>query len=344
MNLRRAIFTILGLLAVVAASVLGLTGLSQAQNLVPRLSFQIMTGSTAGTYFPVGQAIAGIVSNPPGTDSCAAPNLCGPKGLVVSAQTSAGSVANILAVNAGYAESGLAQSDVVADAVAGAGPFRRYGPQTHIRIVAALFPEQVHLVASTKSGIASVRDLRGKRVSLGAAQSGTQVTAKAILAAWHVPERGLKQTTQTADMDALALQKGTLDAFFFFGGAPVPIVDDLMASGRAHLVPVDGPNAKRLASRSPYLEAMTIPAGTYHGSGAVPTLGSRALWIVKDSVPNAIVYGMLKALFSPNNRAALQAGPLVLRGLRPDSAGRSLPSPIDAGALRFYREQGVATR
>src|ERR1700693_5526636 len=92
-----------------------------------RISFQIATGSTAGTYFPVGEAIAGLISHPPGVDRCQNADVCGPPGLIVSTRTSEGAADNLIAVNRGDVESGLAQSDVIAAAVKGQGPFKKLG-------------------------------------------------------------------------------------------------------------------------------------------------------------------------------------------------------------------------
>ena len=90
--------------------------------------------------------------------------VCGPSGLIVSARTSDGAVANVLAVNAGQVDSGLAQANVVADAVAGHGAFRKTGRQTHVRVIADLFPETVQLVvAANVARSRKVADLRGKR-------------------------------------------------------------------------------------------------------------------------------------------------------------------------------------
>ena len=128
--------------------------------------------------FPVGEAIAGLISHPPGVNRCDAAGVCGPAGLIVSARTTDGAVDNLLAVNEGSAESGLAQSDVVAAAVKGDGPFKSKGKQSHVRVIASLFSEDVHLVAADKANIKSVSDLRGKRVSLGLAGSGVSFTAR----------------------------------------------------------------------------------------------------------------------------------------------------------------------
>src|SRR5471030_1396615 len=114
MKMRRAMFYGLAVLAVpVLAATMLVVSFGSAQTTPARISFQIVTGSTGGTYFPVGQLIAGLISHPPGVDRCERAPVCGPSGLIISARTSDGAVANVLSVNAGLAESGLAQGDVV---------------------------------------------------------------------------------------------------------------------------------------------------------------------------------------------------------------------------------------
>ncbi len=132
-------------------------GLGVAQPLVPRIAFQISTGPTGGTYFPAGEAIAGLVSHPMGAQRCDKSMLCGPAGLIATARTSEGTAANVAAVESGAASSGLAQSDVVTEAVKGTGAFRKQGPAEHLRVIAALFPEDVHLVVAVSARIAGSR-------------------------------------------------------------------------------------------------------------------------------------------------------------------------------------------
>src|SRR5437763_4148025 len=168
-----------GLLLALVAGTLG----HRAQGAVARMSFVIATGPTGGTYFPVGEAIAGILSHPPGVDRCEQTGMCGPPGLIASVRTSQGAAANVLAVNAHIVEAALAQSDVVAEAVAGRGIFRHAGAQTHIRVLAGLYPEEVHLVALRSAHVGSLASLRHKRVSVGPERSGTMVTVRTILAA-----------------------------------------------------------------------------------------------------------------------------------------------------------------
>lgn len=321
-------------LALVAA-----LGFSAAPVLAQRISFVIDTGPTDGTYFPIGQAIAGIISHPSTVEHCDT-GACGPKGLIATVQTSSGSVENVADVNSGRAASGLAQSDVVGEAVKGKGAFQKTGALKHLAVIAALFPEEVHVIASTTSHVTTVAQLRGKRVSLGDEDSGTAVTADAVLHAYRISERRVRVHHMTSDEAADALDKGKLDAFFFVGGAPVGLVADLIQRGRAVLVPIDGAGRKRLLAEQPSLSADVIPANTYPKAPATQTVSTRALWVVNDNQPNAVVYGVVRALFNPANRTALDQSHPSAKLIRLDTAASDLPAPLHPGAARFYRETG----
>ena len=324
----------------ILGGVLGLALVFAGPVLAQRISFVIATGPTDGTYFPIGQAIAGLISHPDGVERCDAAGACGPKGLIASVQTSAGSIENVTDVNSGRAASGLAQSDVVSEAVTGQGPFRKSGPLKHLAVIAALFPEEVHVIASTKSRIKAIAQLKGKRVSLGDTDSGTALTASAVLHAWRIPEWRLKVHHMTSDQAAAALDKGQIDAFFFVGGAPVGLVADLIQRHRAVLVPIDGAGRKRLLAEQHTLSADVIPASTYAGAPATQTVSTRALWVVNESQPNDVVYGVVRALFNPLNRTRLDQSHPSAKLIRLDAAATDLPAPLHPGAARYYREMG----
>ena len=172
-----------GIFALVLVATLGLgTQPGWAQ----RIFFIIATGPTGGTYFPIGEAIAGLVSHPPGLHRCRIAGVCGPSGLIASARTSAGAIANVIDVNAHRVNSGLAQADVVAEAVAGKGAFTKIGPQRQIAVIAALFPRIFIWWRPRRRISPRSPQLKGKRVSLGDAGSGTNVTARAVLAAYRI--------------------------------------------------------------------------------------------------------------------------------------------------------------
>ncbi len=313
-----------------------------AQSEIPqRISFQIATGSSTGTYFPVGALLSEVLSHPPGVTRCEAVNACGPAGLIVSTMASQGSVANVISVNAGMINSGFAQADVVSLAMEGRGPFRKAGPAKSLRVIADLYGEDLHLVASNQSKISTVAELRGKRVSLSPEGSGTIVTARAILAAYGLSEKSIRPNYDSPEDAADLMRRGKLDAFFLVGGTPVSLVQDLVTEGAAHLVPITGAGLKRLQRESPYLETHVIPKDAYGHSPAVDSLSVDALWITDEAQPERLIYGMLKALYSPTNRPALQAARQGLHFLDASYGARMAPAPLHSGAVRFFTEAGL---
>ncbi len=305
-----------------------------------RIAFQIATGSSSGTYFPIGQMLASLISHPAGVARCEEAGLCGPVGLIAAARASEGSIANVRAVNEGRVTSGLAQADIAAAAAEGTGAFKDSGKAENLRAIAALFPETVHIVVFSDSGIEAIKDLRGKRVSIDAAGSGTNATARLILNAFKLTDKRVTFSFENAERSLEMMQKGELDAFFFVGGAPLGVVEELAAQGKIRLLPVRGPEIDKLITKAPYLTKADIPEGTYQNMPAVPTLEVRAIWLVNAQVPDDLVYEIVRALFNPGNRNLLDSGHPKGKLIRLETARDGLPVPLHPGAQRFYDEQG----
>ncbi|HVV28059.1 MAG TPA: TAXI family TRAP transporter solute-binding subunit [Rhizomicrobium sp.] len=316
-----------------------LTGgnLGLADSKPARISFQIATGSTEGIYFPVGQAIAGLISHPSGVGRCETATVCGPAGVILSARTSEGAADNLRIVSQGQVDSGLAQGNVIAAAVAGRDIFRR--PVRHLAVIAALFPEEAHLLAADQSRIHTVADLRGKRVALGEEGSGAAVTGRAILSAYGLAGR-VRIVPAGGESGAQLLQEGKADAWFTVSGVPLDPVKDLLARHQARLIPIDGEGRDRLVRKTPQLKPAVIAAGAYPGAGAVETVSTRAFWVTRDSEPDALIYGITRSLFNPVNHAPLAASHASAREIALDHAAEDAPAPIHPGAARFYREVG----
>ena len=156
-----------------AAAAVGIAGAAQAQQF-----FRIGTGGTAGTYYPVGGIIANAVSQP--------------GKLIATAVASNGSVANINGILGGSFEAGFTQSDVAFWAYSGTGTFDGKPKAQDLRLIATLYPESIHLVARKGSGIKSVADLKGKRVSMDEPGSGTLVDVRLILGAYGMTDKDIK--------------------------------------------------------------------------------------------------------------------------------------------------------
>ena len=299
-----------------------------------RISFQIATGSTEGVYFPVGQAMAGLISHPLGVGRCDTAMVCGPAGVILSARTSEGGADNLRSVNSGAVDSGFAEGDLIAAAVAGEGAIRR--PATHLRVIAALFPEEAHLVVAANSDIQSVTDLRGKRVLMGTPNSGGLARARAILAAYRVRPHEIV----SEDMASAMLKDGKIDAYFAVSGVPLDSVKDLIVHHVARLVPIDGEGRDRLLRMVPQLRPAVIGANAYPGQPAVETVATSAWWVTRDSESDPMIYGLTRALFNPANRSGLAASHPSAGGISLDSAAVNPPAPLHPGAARFYREKG----
>ena len=193
-----------------------------------------------------------------------------------------------------------------------------------------------HLVVASKAKIKSVADLRGKRVSLGSDGSGVSITAREILEAWHISEKSFKAGHDDAFTAAQLLKDGKIDAFFAVGGVPLEPLGELIASGKARLVAIDGVGRDRLLRMVPSLSADTIAAGAYPGSTETKTVSARALWVVRDSEPESLVFGITSALFNARNHGTLAASHPAAREIGVATAAAAPPAPLHPGAARFY--------
>ncbi len=301
--------------------------------------FKIGTGSVAGTYFSVGDTIAGIISHPLGSVRCAESGACGPEGLIAVAEATEGSVMNVRAVADRSMDSALAQADVVHWAYQGEGGFDASQPA--LRAIANLYPEAVHLVARSDAGIESLADLAGKHVSIDRPGSGSHADARLILAALELSDEALTLDTLDPDMASARLEDGTLDAFFYTAGAPVAMVSALIADGRARLIPITGPAIDALRLDHTFLLHAEIPTEAYGQAEVVETLGVGALWITHADANPDLIYAMTAALWHDGNRPLLASGHPLAAQMDLHRATTGVPIPFHPGAERFYREQNA---
>ena len=302
---------------------LALAGAAQAQQF-----FRIGTGGTAGTYYPVGGMIANAVSQP--------------GKIVATAQASNGSVANVSGIAGGAMESGFSQSDVATWAQKGTGLYEGKPNVPGLRLIANLYPESVHVVVKKGSGIKSVADLKGKRVALDEPGSGTLVNARAILAAYGIKESDIKPEYIKPNQAGDKMKDGSLDAFFFTGGAPAGAIAELAsAGGGIDLLPIDGAPAEALRKSSPFFSPDVIAADTYKGVGAVTTLAVGAQWVTSDKADLNTVYEITKALFGEAAQKQLAAGHAKGKFITKENAVKSAGIPFHPGAEKYYREVGL---
>ncbi len=298
--------------------------------------FRIGTGPTSGSYFGIGSIIANAISNPPGSRPCEAGGSCGVPGLIAIAQTTQGSVQTVDLVATKSLESGLCQSDVAFWAYAGSGMYRQEKPLESLRAIANLYQESLHIVVRADSAIASVADLRGKRVSLGDRGAGTRATAGLVLGAYGIGEKRVVGQQLPIGKAAEALRAGTIDALFFVGAAPVPTLAELAQTTPLRLLPVDGDDGAALRNENPFLTVDVIPEGSYGNAAAVVTVGIGTYWLVLADLDDELAFGIASALWHKSTRKLLDQGGTLGRRIRMESALLGLPIPLHPGAERYY--------
>ena len=290
----------------------------------PAGALRIASGGTGGVYHAYAEGIAAVVRD-------ALPRLR------PTVLTTAASIENLQLVAAGSAEVGFTSADAAADAYRGAAPFTAPLP---VVALGRIYENYLHLVVRPDRAIARVADLRGRRLSLGAPASGTELFATRLLPLVGLdPARDLRAERLDPNVAADAVATGRLDAMFFSGGIPTAAIADL-----AHRTPVA---LVELASFVPALRSRygevyverTIPASAYGLAMPTPTVGVSNYLVVANAMDERIAYRVIRALFEHRDRlaAAHPAGSGLDRG----AAINTLPLPLHPGAARYYREAKV---
>jgi TRAP transporter TAXI family solute receptor len=303
--------------------------------------FRIATGNIAGTYFPIGSIIASVISSPPGSRACEDGGSCGVKGLVAAAQATKGSIENVRRISSGESESGFSQADVAYWAYNGFNMFLDDEPHKKLRVIAALYPEVVHVGVLKKSGITSITELKGRRIAIGPLQSGTAVDAAIVLQAYGLRKEdySAKHIEMTAAADALL--DGTIDAFIQVGGYPVPIIAALAEEAEMALLPVNDIPRDSILLEHPFFSEAVIPADAYNGVAAVDTIAVGAQWLVSADVDADLVYKLTRALWHPSTRGVLDKSHPKGQLIQRETALKGVGIPLHDGAKRFYLEAGM---
>jgi TRAP transporter TAXI family solute receptor len=286
------------------------------------------TGPLSGLYYPTGEAICALVNG----SKADRPLRC-------SVEATPGSVYNIETLATGEEEFALVQPDVQFFAVKGEGRWQGK-PVSTLRSVMSLYPELVTLIARPDAGIASVADLKGKRINIGAPGSGTRATWDVLKAALGITEDDLAEAAELKpDAAAERLCANTLDASLMIVGHPSRMVDAELRACRLTLVPVDGPAIDALVAARPYYVKGVIPAADYGLPADTPSFGGRTTLVTTSNVPDEVVYEFTRTIMK--DLAKLKKLP-ILAGLDPQTmVTQSLTAPLHPGAERAYRELGL---
>jgi TRAP transporter TAXI family solute receptor len=317
------------------AAMLAFSNAAEAQDMK---FWRIGTGGAGGTYYPIGGLIANAISNPPGSRACDKGGSCGVPGLVAIAVSTNASVANMNAIHAGQLDAGLAGAQSVTQGYEGTGKFAG-NKKDKVRVIANLYPEDMHLVLPKGVKLDSLKDLNGKRVGVAAAGSGTQVSVRMILKHYGIKadehELNLGQSSQR-------LADGQLDAFFYAGGTPFAALIQLGSTKGFELYQFSDAERKAINGIIPYYVESNIPAGTYESIGYdVPTVAVNGQLVTSVDQPEDLVYNITKALWNKNTRKLLDKGHAKGKAIRLETALKGVLIPLHPGAEKFYKEQGM---
>ncbi|MBT7756321.1 MAG: TAXI family TRAP transporter solute-binding subunit [Rhodospirillaceae bacterium] len=301
-----------------------LLGAQAAQKFV-----SIGTGGVTGVYYPTGGAICRLVNK-------------GRKkhGIRCSAESTGGSIYNINTVRAGELEFGVAQSDWQYHAYNGTSKFKDKGAFKDLRAVFSVHPEPVTIIASDRSGIKNISDLKGMRVNIGNPGSGPRGTWEVMEEAmgWKRSDLKLAAGMKSAETGA-AVCDDKLDAYFWLVGHPSALTQESLATCAAHLVNATGPAIDKLVAENSYYRTATIPAGMYNNKSDIKTFGVGATFVTSAKVPDDVVYILVKAVF--DNFDQFKKLHPAFRHLDPKQMIKdSLSAPLHAGAVKYYKEKG----
>ena len=292
----------------------------------------IGTGAVTGIYYPTGGAICRMINK----------NI---KILRIKAtvEATAGSVYNVNAVLSGDLEFGVVQSDRQFQAFHGLSEWKHRGPQLKLRSVFSIHPETVILLATAKSGIRQIQDLKNKRVNLGNPGSGPLQNARDALAAFSISEKELHaEYIKAVEAPGLLLDE-RIDAFFYTVGNPNGNIKEA-TSGRIQVrfIPLAGPPINSLIQKHPYYAPAKIPIHHYPKAANqydVPTFGVKGTLVTSTDVDEDLVYAVTKEIF--DHLEEFKSLHPAYSSLSKKSMVTGLSAPLHRGALRYYREKGL---
>lgn len=285
----------------------------------------ILTGGTTGIYYPIGVALAKVYGD----------NI---KGARTQVQATKASVENLNLLEAGRGELALSLGDSVKLAWEGDEEAGFKKPLKKLRGIAAIYPNYVQIVAAKSSGINSLKDLKGKGVSVGAPKSGTEINARTIFEAAGMTYKDLSKTEYLPYAESVELMKNRqLDATLQSAGLGVASLKDLSNAMEVNMVAVPADIVKKVGA--PYIAA-TIPAGTYKGQDKdVPTAAIVNFLVTHSEVSDETAYQMTKLLWE--NLPALRSAHKAAEAIKLESALQGMPVPLHPGAAKFYKEKGL---
>ncbi len=286
----------------------------------------VLTGGTSGVYYPLGVAFAnGIGKALPGVKT--------------SVQATKASVENLNLVQAGRGEVAFTLGDSLSDGWKGNEEAGFKTPLKKLRGIAAIYPNYIQIVARADSGIKTIADLKGKRISVGAPKSGTELNARTIFAAAGLTYKDFSKVEYLPFGESVELMKNRqLDVTLQSAGLGVSALRDLATSVDIVVVSIP-PDVIKKTNDPAYLPA-TIPANTYRGQTAdVPAAAVQNYLVTYDTMGNDTIYAITKAFWTGLDQ--LVAAHSAAKSIDLKHALEGMPVPLHPGAEKYYKEVGL---
>jgi TRAP transporter TAXI family solute receptor len=292
-----------------------------AQNL------SIGTGGTGGVWYPLGGAMANILTKTV-------------PGMQVTAEVTGGSVDNISLIHTGQSALGFSMVDAAWDAYRGQGKFKE---KVGLRTLAVFYPQKNHVVTLEGSGIEKMADLKGKRVSIGSPGSGSEIIARRVLEAYGInPDKDIVRQRLGVAEAVNALKDRKIDAFIHNAAVPIPAVIDFAVSPGVRIKLIDHADAVAAMNKKygPLYSAGTLPASTYPGQRSeAKTVDVWAILVTNDKTSEKVAYDTVKTLFEKKPELVMVARDAEYMTYQNQFSGNT-PIPFHPGALKFFAEKG----
>lgn len=290
----------------------------------------VLTGPTSGIYFPIGGAFSKAV---------------GEMGYKTSATATGATVENINAIRTGKGEMAIAMSDSVIQAVEAFGAFEGKPKADDLRAMMGLWPNVVQIVTTKDSGITKFSDLKGKRVGVGAPNSGVELNARMIFEAHGMSYKDAKVDYLSYGEAIGQIKNGQCDVAFVTSGLGNATIKELGTTKEIVFVPVEGEGLKNLTKKYPFYIEWQIPKTTYDTAKDTTTAAVMNIMLVSKNLSDDVVYDLLDGLYSPKGLETIGASHATAKKeIRPDTALRGIKGtsvPLHPGAEKYYKEKGI---
>jgi uncharacterized protein len=298
-------------------------------------SYEITLGAgpASGLYFSLASIIGGIISKPWGAPPCNHRTHCGVEGLMTQIRATEGSLKNLALIHEGKIQSAFVQSDALLQ-----------NPEKDSLVIAPLYPEALHIITLKKSPISSLYGLKNKKIGIGEEGSGTKYTLSRVFESlkFQPPPESMISVSLSEACDKL--MDGSLDAFFFLSGYPVPSIQELSKRLPIKLISLSIADQEKLENAGIGLSAFTIMPGAYRGIDAVTTVSVQALWVVSQNLSQEMVHKLLNAYYGEStsiifDRFGFKKTDFIGDEHFQDSVLKQIKPFMHKGAAIYYKHQ-----